>query len=107
MTHKKKIAALAQESLLISLVLSLSLIPIIAVAVELCCRSFSDPRRQPRKCRKKREISLTLKTQHRSVGFWIVERVINQDQVERERGQKEKRKKKRTKILGSFLVLWV
>ena len=43
MTHKKKIATLAQESLL-SLVLSLSLKPIIAVAVDvsLTQRSFQN-----------------------------------------------------------------
>jgi len=51
MTHKTKIASLAQESLL-SLVLSLSLKPIIAVAVDVSltrreCSSFRTPTRPP------------------------------------------------------------
>lgn len=90
MTHKKKIATLAQESLL-SLVLSLSLKPIIAVAVDvsLTQRSFQNTHNKGtmkvHKKKKKKRCLLDPKhsvwKQHKvsssDCGFWMIGRGEN------------------------------
>lgn len=81
MTHKKKIATLAQESLL-SLVLSLSLKPIIAVAVDVSLTHTSFQRtpstRSPWKCTKKKlspwPVAQCVWKTTQSSGFWMIRR---------------------------------